>query len=43
MTNCKTQCGEIIFDETSKNFDFLAHPLRLKIICGLSKCGAQTS
>jgi ArsR family transcriptional regulator len=42
MSNCKTQCGEIVFDNTSKNFEFLAHPLRLKILCGLSKCDAKS-
>lgn len=37
MNNCKTQCWEILFDENAKTFEFLAHPIRLKIICMLFK------
>lgn len=34
---CKTQCWEILFDENAKIFEFLAHPVRLRIVCMISK------
>ena len=42
MANCKTKCNEEIFNETSETFEYLAHPLRLKIVCNLTKCGSKT-
>jgi len=33
----------LILDETAKVFEFLSHPLRLKILCWLSKCWKKSA